>query len=436
MKTIEFRLQSRFGVLCWLCGVSLALALVSWDQGWNRWLFIAFMAIPAIGVPLMVVVQKRLVRLHCQCNRHIRSIWRQHAEEYKAWALAGPAANQDAAEFTLRSAGKMLEEFRVQLQRHYPVQAFGMVLYDSERGVFQSIGAPVGSLPPVGLPAVCQPGFDELALEAEFQSACPRGQARLVATIKELNRPLGLVYMDLEPGIVPDALVRDSFDLTVCRIAGMFHGVEVAGTLLLSQKELLARAEKIQVQHQMVSENNRWLQEIAIKDSLTGLANRRYLNHYLANECLHAQLTGLSLSVMLVDIDCFKQYNDTYGHLQGDQILVAVAGEIRKALTRRNDVVARYGGDEFMVVLPGASEELAAGVAERILTRIRQLNLPHAATIVPGGIQTVSIGVFSGQPCQLLPDKASTYKDVIEKTDQALYKAKNQGRNRYVMASP
>ncbi|MCL2264906.1 MAG: sensor domain-containing diguanylate cyclase [Treponema sp.] len=157
-------------------------------------------------------------------------------------------------------------------------------------------------------------------------------------------------------------------------------------------------------------------------DGLTGIYNRRYLE-----QTLHQIMTALSraetsLGVMMIDVDFFKKYNDTYGHAQGDECLKAIAKTINGNIVRSGDFIARYGGEEFAVILPGTDETGAHIMAEKLLQAIRDLKMPHEEN--PGGIVTISIGVATGNT------RALDWEEYIKKADEALYISKNSGRNR------
>lgn len=419
-----------------ICALWLALSLVGLFLKWNPWLVGGLLLVQLLLSSALHLFRERQMRRHCECNHAIRDIWRRYAEAYKAWLLAGPAEMQNVSVFTAYNMESMLDEFRRQLALYHPVRDFGMAMYAADSGTLTYLdGAGRSSFNEAALPLVCPPGLDAHGLESAFLQGHAPGLVVLVAVVGGEMAPQGLLFMELEPGTSPDAPLQDSFELAVSRVAVMFQEMEVAGKLLMSKKDLESQAEKMQAKHLEVSENNRWLQEIALKDPLTGLANRRYLNHYLENEWLHCLIADLPMSVMLIDVDCFKQYNDRYGHQEGDHILTVIAGEIQASLSRKSDVAARYGGDEFLIVIPGGTEEVTTMVAQKILDRIRTLAIPHASSTVPGGIQTVSIGLFSDTPQRRSHEHASSYKEIVEKADQALYEAKRQGRNRYVVAS-
>ncbi len=159
-------------------------------------------------------------------------------------------------------------------------------------------------------------------------------------------------------------------------------------------------------------------------DALTGIYNRRYLDATLPVVLQSLMLTNGDLGILMIDVDFFKFYNDTYGHSAGDDCLKAVARAIRDSLDRHSDFVARYGGEEFTVVLPNANERGATLVAEKILKNIAGLNLPHESSTVEPYV-TVSIGVVSAPV-----SSENTIDKYMEKSDSALYTAKRTGRNR------
>ncbi|WP_374431742.1 sensor domain-containing diguanylate cyclase [Ideonella dechloratans] len=166
------------------------------------------------------------------------------------------------------------------------------------------------------------------------------------------------------------------------------------------------------------------LEALSFKDGLTGIANRRQFDTSLAREWESARQSQQPLSLLLVDVDLFKQYNDLYGHLQGDTCLTEIAQTLRLALVGPRDLAARYGGEEFVLVLPETDAAGAQRVAERCLRLIDKLALPHAQN--PHGQRvTVSIGVGT-----LTPGPGAEPQDALRAVDQQLYRAKQEGRNR------
>ena len=161
------------------------------------------------------------------------------------------------------------------------------------------------------------------------------------------------------------------------------------------------------------------LESIANQDALTGTANRRALNAYLAE--IWQQNTPLSL--MMIDVDYFKRYNDRYGHQAGDECLSSVAQVLKMAVRAEDDLVARYGGEEFVVALPRVPLVHATAIAERIQQKIHEAALPHEASEV-APVVTVSIGIVDS-------DGTVPMETLIARADSALYQAKNKGRNQW-----
>jgi len=167
------------------------------------------------------------------------------------------------------------------------------------------------------------------------------------------------------------------------------------------------------------------LERISLTDSLTGLANRRHFDEFLETEWRRARRQGNRLSLIMIDIDHFKQYNDEYGHPAGDRCLAQVAQALGSVVGRPTDLVARYGGEEFALVLPDTDD--AASVAEACREAVESLRLPHEYSRVSDVI-TISAGVYTVEQ----PETGMTAKSITEKADEALYQAKERGRNQVV----
>ncbi len=170
---------------------------------------------------------------------------------------------------------------------------------------------------------------------------------------------------------------------------------------------------------------NERVHALSITDALTGLANRRHLDTALAEAIRHHAGTGEPLSLILLDVDAFKAFNDRYGHIEGDACLARVAGALTGAL-RGGDLVARYGGEEFACVLPNTTEAEARALADRLRAAIAALAIPHAASPVAGTV-TASFGVLT-TACTA----DATPLDLIRAVDRFLYRAKREGRDRVV----
>jgi diguanylate cyclase (GGDEF)-like protein len=175
-----------------------------------------------------------------------------------------------------------------------------------------------------------------------------------------------------------------------------------------------------------LEEANRTLERLSQLDGLTGVANRRRFDEALDAEWRRGCRTGAPLSLVLLDIDAFKAFNDTYGHLRGDECLRQVAVALAGALGRAGDLVARYGGEEFAALLSGVGDEEAAVVADRLRANVQVLRIPHGASPA-AGVVTVSAGVAT-----LTPTERGDPATLVAAADQALYEAKRRGRNRVV----
>ncbi|MCA1793289.1 MAG: diguanylate cyclase, partial [Desulfobacteraceae bacterium] len=170
---------------------------------------------------------------------------------------------------------------------------------------------------------------------------------------------------------------------------------------------------------------NKKLETISYLDGLTGIPNRRKFDTVLEDEWKRCERTGQVLTLMMLDIDYFKPFNDRYGHLEGDDCLKEVAKTIEGLPGRPGDFVGRYGGEEFAIVLPGTDEAGAKQLAQKILTRIQELQIPNKGSEVSPYL-TVSIGGISALPNRAIP---GTW--FLNKADQLLYEAKQGGRNQY-----
>lgn len=166
------------------------------------------------------------------------------------------------------------------------------------------------------------------------------------------------------------------------------------------------------------------LKTLAWIDGLTGVHNRRYFDEYFSDQTKLSARNKRPLSILMIDIDLFKQYNDLHGHLAGDDCLRNVANIIKGSLERPTDHVARYGGEEFSVVLPDTNEEGLEVVANHILLKLRTANIVHKGD--PSGLLTVSIG-----GCTAICN-GSHGKTLVMTADENLYLAKKAGRNCYV----
>ncbi|WP_020652183.1 diguanylate cyclase domain-containing protein [Massilia niastensis] len=171
------------------------------------------------------------------------------------------------------------------------------------------------------------------------------------------------------------------------------------------------------------------LRALTLTDALTGVANRRAFDERLEAEWRRCARAGLPVALILVDVDHFKLYNDYYGHQAGDACLVQVAAALRRGASRTHDLVSRYGGEEFAVLLPQLDAKGAEGVARRLLDSLAQLHLPHAASPTSPNL-TVSMGL-----CSFVPQEGQPATTLVAEADTLLYQAKAGGRNQYRMCA-
>jgi diguanylate cyclase (GGDEF)-like protein len=191
-----------------------------------------------------------------------------------------------------------------------------------------------------------------------------------------------------------------------------------------------AREDDLVVLNSHLEHANKELHRLSCTDSLTQVANRRYFEDILNREWNRAKRSGTSLSIIMIDIDHFKEFNDTFGHVAGDKCLAKVSETLSMLVLRSSDVLARYGGEEFVTLLAGADTEGAVALAETMRLQIEQLAIPHAAQVDKKFV-TISLGVAS-----LVPQTEAKAWSLLRYADDALYKAKHAGRNRVCLARP
>lgn len=260
----------------------------------------------------------------------------------------------------------------------------------------------------------------------------PKHRNVLKGTLRDLEakpvlRRRGLVPLDTSPG---SYLTR--YGLRPEWGVAIWHGERLFGMLVISgirsepnhATRVLAMLADLAGVGLAAASRISQIRHEAENDGLTGLANRRTLQRRIVAELQRAASYQAQLSLVMVDVDHFKHYNDTNGHQAGDEVLTKVAGLIRST-TRRTDVVARYGGEEFTVLLIGADQQQAIRHAERIRRAIESHTFAHGSS-QPMGRVTISLGLATA------PDDAADSAGLFRAADQALYQAKEAGRNRVV----
>ena len=268
--------------------------------------------------------------------------------------------------------------------------------------------------PTVILQDLVMPGLDGLSLVREYRNH-PATKDIPIIVLSTKEDPL--IKSAAFAAGANDYLVKlpDNIEL-VARIR--YHSRSYK-TLL--QRDAAYRA--LRVSQQQLLDTNLVLQRLMNSDGLTGLSNRRHFDEYLELEWRKSVRDQTQLSLLMIDVDYFKSYNDNFGHLEGDEALRKVALAIRDASSRPSDLPARYGGEEFALVLPNTSPGGARLVAEKLRQTVAALKIPHIAP-AEGSSLTISIGLST-----ITPEHGSDCRQLILAADKGLYQAKHNGRN-------
>lgn len=197
----------------------------------------------------------------------------------------------------------------------------------------------------------------------------------------------------------------------------------VSRSIYISSYQNFKANEMVRKQNEQLIQLNMELTVLSSTDPLTKLYNRRAFTALLKHDWQLAQREGICMTIALMDIDKFKDYNDYYGHQAGDECLVAVADSIKGCLKREGDIVTRYGGEEFIVCFAGNNSENSARIFEEIRRSVEQQRIPHEG-IEKSSVVTISIGFYCA-----VPDKECSYEKFIKNADKALYESKEKGRN-------
>jgi diguanylate cyclase (GGDEF)-like protein len=219
--------------------------------------------------------------------------------------------------------------------------------------------------------------------------------------------------------------INNIFGLLATNMVGIFGSYYMESYIrrdFLQSRQLESESSKLKEENIELTRQSRI-------DPLTNLLNRRAFEETLSNEIKRAERHRYPLSLLILDIDNFKLYNDIYGHLKGDECLKKVASVLLKYSRRPGDTVARYGGEEFVILLPGISTKMAEDIAERIRKDIEFMGILHKGN-PPINVVSVSIGGIS-----LVPSEELKEDDVIRVADEAMYTAKRNGKNRVVIVS-
>lgn len=272
--------------------------------------------------------------------------------------------------------------------------------------------------------------MDELVILAGILAILPDGKylEKLIRIIDEKNVDVYYnIFLDLYPFKVQSILRKGDMGEYVKYTRQYLETYEKFRQenhrALVSVMELQDRLRNVTLDRENMRASNRVLEDLAMHDELTGLANRTYLHEYLTGCFEHAYAHEEIMGVELMDIDFFKEYNDHYGHLEGDHCLKAIAAVLRKHQIPGQVFCARYGGDEFMIVYTGMTAEQIRRISEDILREVRALKIPHECSWCSKYV-SVSQGVFAR-----IPAGNNREWDFTSRADELLYKAKSCGRN-------
>jgi diguanylate cyclase (GGDEF)-like protein/PAS domain S-box-containing protein len=241
----------------------------------------------------------------------------------------------------------------------------------------------------------------------------PGGNERVRWNFKHLDAGVDVPTYEIEYGSKFYQVLANP----VHNLMGQVTGITVALMDITDRKQAEKKLEEL----------NHKLTHYARNDHLTGLPNRRHVDEVLASEVQRAMRAGHPLSVLMIDVDFFKMYNDHYGHMSGDECLRLVAAELNKSLHRHCDVIGRYGGEEFVAIMPGTDAIGALKVADGILHAMRAMNLPHAKSHY--GKVTLSIGAATLEAASRQDPPEELCNQLLQTADRALYTAKLSGRN-------
>lgn len=268
---------------------------------------------------------------------------------------------------------------------------------------------------------VQMPGMDGFET-AELLRSIERTKNIPIIFVTAISKEQKSIFKGYEVGAV-DYLFKPIDPIILKSKARIFKDIYNQRMLIEKQAdELRIRLEELE---NLKAEND-ILENISMEDCLTSIYNRRGLERFSQMHWKNCERYKLDYSIILIDIDRFKNYNDNYGHLNGDSVLKDVASVIKNSVSRVEDVVGRYGGEEFLVVMPNVDSEAAISIANRIKDGIANLNISHEYNDSKGKL-TVSMGIAS-----VVPNENNSLQELLEKSDELLYKAKSNGRNQFL----
>lgn len=332
---------------------------------------------------------------------------------------------------------ELLERVTRYIHERFPLELASIVMYDQAREEFvhtttagDMFSAPAQRWPANrGIIARCireraTQLVPDVTTDPEYVAINARVTSELAVPIRFQDRILGILNLESSTADVFTRANVLAFEAFADQVAGAIHIASVNERLADATRQLESKTRALEDANEHLASAIETLHRISAQDGLTGVANRRHFDETLTLEWRRAARGHEPLSLLMLDIDFFKSFNDTAGHQAGDDCLRRVAQMLRESVQRAGDLVARYGGEEFAVLLPDTDGDHALQIALRLRERIEAMNLPHPSA--PLGRVTVSIGVASVVP----PRDGTGSEDFVRVADAALYDAKRQGRNR------
>ncbi len=334
---------------------------------------------------------------------------------------------------------ELLDRIVRYIHDRFPLELVAIVLYDEEREEFRytASAGTIAAAPAKrwhvshGVVGRCiRTGrtqiVPDVTRDQEYIVVNERVTSELVVPIRFRDRILGVLNLEsASPDVFSPASVL-AFEAFADQVAGAIHLSSVNARLNETSYQLEQKTRALEQANEHLAAAIETLHRISTQDGLTGVANRRLFDETLSLEWRRAARSRAPLSLLMLDIDYFKAFNDQTGHQAGDECLRRVAQALRESLHRAADLVSRYGGEEFAILLPETNSEQALAIAEGLRARIESLDIAHAGA--PAGHVTVSIGMASAIP----PRDGANVGDFVRCADAALYDAKRSGRNRVV----
>lgn len=332
----------------------------------------------------------------------------------------------------------ILQRIAGYIQQHFPLEFVTIVLYDSEHDELEqaAIAGDQTALTSERWPAstgitgravraMATQLVTDVGSDPDYIPANQRVTAELVVPIRFEHHVLGVLNLEsISHEVFTNANVQ-AFEAFADQVAGAINIATTHRRLEATRRELELQTRALEDANFLLANAIDTLHRISTQDGLTGVSNRRHFDDTLVLEWRRALRKSVPLSLLMIDIDHFKAFNDAAGHQAGDDCLRRVAQALQDSLQRASDLVARYGGEEFAVLLPECDLEHARILAETLRRRIAALDLDHPGS--PARVVTISAGVAA-----VTPERGAAAETLVRLADEALYAAKRGGRNRVV----